>query len=100
LYAAWVGSTWCGAGLGSTLADPRSYALDFAFPGAFIALLIPQLKGRAVRAAAVAAAAASLLGCAYIPGNWYLILAIGAGAVVGLGVERCAKQELSERASG
>jgi 4-azaleucine resistance transporter AzlC len=60
LYACWVGGTSVGAAAGEALGDPESLGLDAAFPALFLALLVPQVRGRRALAAAVAGAAIAL----------------------------------------
>ncbi|MHC1790682.1 AzlC family ABC transporter permease [Solidesulfovibrio sp.] len=87
-HAAWVGGTALGVALGDVLGDGRAFALDFALPGMFLALLAGQLASRSQVAAALVGGGLSLaaagLGC-----SGFGALAAGlAGAGCGLGVER------------
>ncbi len=62
LYASWVSSTTVGAIAGRALGDPSKLGLDAAFPALFLALLVPQAKGRrSLRAALLGAAIALAL---------------------------------------
>ncbi|HSJ50786.1 MAG TPA: AzlC family ABC transporter permease [Actinomycetota bacterium] len=62
LYATWVAGTAIGALGGEGIGDPASLGLDAAFPALFLALLVPQLRGRrAVRAAVLGGAIALAL---------------------------------------
>lgn len=62
LYGSWIVGTTVGAVGGEALGDPASLGLDAAFPALFLALLVPQLRGRrAVRAAVLGAAIALTL---------------------------------------
>ena len=61
LYATWVTSTLMGALGARVLGDPETLGLDAAFPAVFVALLAPQLKGRAPCAAALGGAIALAL---------------------------------------
>jgi 4-azaleucine resistance transporter AzlC len=60
LYPCWVGGTALGVLGGGFLGDPERLGLDAAFPALFLALLLPQLKGRRSVAAALVAAAPAL----------------------------------------
>jgi 4-azaleucine resistance transporter AzlC len=60
LYPCWVGGTALGVLGGGFLGDPERLGLDAAFPALFLALLLPQLKGRRSVAAAVVAAVLAL----------------------------------------
>lgn len=92
LYVTWLSSSLLGALFGALVANPERFGLDFAFPAAFLAILLPQLKDLPALAAAGAAAATSVLVALYVPGNWYLLTATLAAALVGAGVERNARR--------
>lgn len=79
LYTCWPLSTVAGILLGRAIPDPAAYGLDLVFPLTFIGLLVPLLRDRASRPAAVIAAALTVLGALLLPGSWYVLLA-GAGA--------------------
>jgi predicted branched-subunit amino acid permease len=62
LYASWIGGTAIGAIGGEALGDPDALGLDAAFPALFLALLVPQVRGRRpLQAAALGAAIALAL---------------------------------------
>jgi 4-azaleucine resistance transporter AzlC len=52
----WNAGTLAGALAGGVLGDPRALGLDAIFPAVFLALLVPQVRSRAVLGAAVAGA--------------------------------------------
>lgn len=60
LYAAWLAGTAVGVAGGRLLASPERLGLDAALPALFLALLVPQLRGRRPLAAAAAGAAIAL----------------------------------------
>jgi 4-azaleucine resistance transporter AzlC len=60
LYVAWVSGTAVGVLAGDALGDPKNLGLDGAFPALFLALLVPQLRGRRAVVAALVAAGISL----------------------------------------
>jgi 4-azaleucine resistance transporter AzlC len=60
IFACWNLGTLAGALAGGVLGDPTALGLDAIFPAVFLALLVPQLRGRAVVRAAVAGAAIAL----------------------------------------
>jgi len=60
LYCGWVGGTAIGSIGGEALGDPATLGLDAAFPALFLALLVPQLKGRRRLQAAVLGAAIAI----------------------------------------
>lgn len=82
-FLAWMVGTATGALLGSTVTQPEKWGLDFAFPAVFIALLVPQVKGRAGTAAAIVASAVAL-GAAPLLGSGGAVLA-AALAAAGVG---------------
>ncbi|NTU83909.1 MAG: AzlC family ABC transporter permease [Chloroflexales bacterium] len=79
LYTCWPLSTVAGILLGWAIPDPTAYGLDLVFPLTFIGLLVPLLRERANRPAAVIAALLTIVGALLLPGSWYVLLA-GAGA--------------------
>jgi 4-azaleucine resistance transporter AzlC len=60
LYLAWVSGTAVGVLAGDAFGDPKTLGLDGAFPALFLALLVPQLRGRRAVVAALVAAGISL----------------------------------------
>ena len=78
LYACWVGGTLVGAAAGEALGDPESLGLDAAFPALFLALLVPQIRGRRALAAAVAGAAIALALLPLTPAGVPIVAASGA----------------------
>ncbi len=60
LYVLWVSSTAVGTIIGDLL-DPEAIGLDAAFPALFLVLLAPYLRSRRALAAALAAAAITLV---------------------------------------
>lgn len=84
IVPAWCITTYIGALVGARI--PPEYALDFALPITFLALLAPMMKSMAH----VAAAATSIiltLALAFLPFNLGLLLAALAALVVGVQVE-------------
>lgn len=83
LYATWVAGTVAGVAAGDLLGDPERLGLDAAFPAIFLALLVPQVRGRRALAAAAGGAvlAASLVPLA--PAGVPIIAAAGAALLAG-----------------
>jgi len=81
----WYLATWAGAVLGSTI--PPEFALDFAVPITFLALVAPALRTVAHLAAALTAVVLSIL-LAWMPYNLWLLIAAGAAMMVGAEIER------------
>lgn len=89
--AAWVLGTAMGVIIGQQIAEIEPFALDFALPAMFIALLIMQIKGRKDVAVAVLGGVLSvgllLLGFE----SWHVIIAALMAATIGVGMEQWAK---------
>jgi predicted branched-subunit amino acid permease len=60
IFALWNLSTFVGAVAGNLIGDPRTYGLDAAVGGAFLALLWPRLADRSNRIIAACAAVVAL----------------------------------------
>ncbi len=60
LYVSWQLGTLAGVFGGSLIGDPQALGLDAAFPALFLALLVPQLRNRRTRTAALIGAAVAL----------------------------------------
>ncbi len=80
----WVLSTLAGAILGARV--PQSWAIDFALPITFLAMIAPMLRSPAHVAAAFVGCSVSLL-AAGLPYNLGLIVAGAAGMMTGAQVE-------------
>lgn len=85
LYTAWVGGTAIGVAGGRVLGDPSSLGMDAAFPALFLALLVPQVRGRRALAAAVLGGAIALALTPVAPAG---VPIIAAAAACLLGVRR------------
>ena len=81
----WYGATFAGAVIGSAI--PPEYALDFAVPITFLALIAPSLKSLAHVVAAFVSAAGTLA-LIWVPYNLGLIIAALCALVVGAQVEQ------------
>lgn len=93
--ASWVAGTALGVALGDVLGDGRAFALDFALPGMFLALLAGQLGSRSQVAAAVVGGGLSLAAAGLGITGFGALAAGLAGAGCGLGVERWMTRRLS-----
>jgi len=96
LYLAWVGGTVLGVAFGDLIGDPATWGLDAAFPALFLALLVPQLRTRDARLAALIGAAIALVLTPFTPAG-VPIIAASAGCLVGL---RRGRDPAAEEASG
>lgn len=84
IYPLWYLGTLIGAVLGTAI--PESYALDFALPMSFIAMVAPLLRTPAHLAAAFTGLTISLL-FAFLPYSLGLLVAGFAGMIVGARAE-------------
>lgn len=80
----WILATYLGAVLGTRI--PESWALDFALPITFLAMIGPMMRTPAHVVAALVAIIVSLL-CAGVPYNLGLLIAGCAGMVAGAQAE-------------
>ena len=83
LYVFWIGGTAIGTFAGDALGDPDSIGLDAAFPALFLALLVPYLRLPRATAAALAAAAITLVLTPFTPAG-VPIVAASAACLLGL----------------
>lgn len=81
----WTGGTFVGAVVGEAI--PESWALDFALPIAFLAMLGPMLRTPAHVMAALVSIVTAIL-CAGLPFNLGLIVAGLAGMIAGARTEQ------------
>ena len=81
----WIAATFAGAVLGGAI--PPEYALDFAVPITFIALVAPGLRTLAHVAAALTSVMLAL-SLGWIPHNLWILVAAFGGMVVGAEIER------------
>lgn len=84
VFVLWNLATLLGAVAGEAIGDPRTYGLDAAVGGAFLALLWPRLDTRRTRVASVLAAAMALSLVSFTPAGVPVLAA--AVVAVGLGV--------------
>jgi predicted branched-subunit amino acid permease len=82
LYVAWLGGTTVGVVGGSFLGDPGRLGLDGAFPALFLALLVPQVRGRRAAAAALVAVGLAFALIPFVP-QGLPIVAASAAAFLG-----------------
>lgn len=87
IYVFWFAATCLGASsgyfLGTALADPARWGLDFAFTAVFISLLIFFWRGRGDLTVWAAAGLAAWGGFLLLPGKWYIICGGLAGGLYG-----------------
>jgi 4-azaleucine resistance transporter AzlC len=88
LFLTWNLATFAGALLGGVIPDPERLGVDFVFPIAFLALLVPLLRTRADVVVAVVAGAAAWALAKSLPGGLPVLVAGGSGALLGAVVTR------------
>ncbi len=90
--ASWVLGSFLGAGAGTLISDIEVFALDYALPAMFIALLILQIRKNTHIWVAVISASLSI-GFWYAGATqWHVIIATVVGATIGAGVETWQKK--------
>jgi 4-azaleucine resistance transporter AzlC len=87
LWCFWQVGTAIGAFGGAFISDPTALGLDAAFPAGLLAMLVPQLRNRPARVAAVGGAVAAVAATPFLPAGAPILVA-GTGAVLGLLVDR------------
>ncbi|KAF0111265.1 MAG: AzlC family protein [Chloroflexi bacterium] len=98
-HSAWVAGSLLGALAGNLISDVRPFALDYALPAMFIALLILQVRSRLhVWVAALGGAASLVLWGAGLT-QWNVILATVIGATMGAAVETWHKKKGETRSA-
>jgi len=83
VYIVWIISTAVGAFLGSRIADPLSWGLDFAMPATFLVLLMPLLINRTSLIVCLTSAVIAVISAIYLPGKWYIIISCLTAVLVG-----------------
>ncbi|MGU3494516.1 AzlC family ABC transporter permease [Xanthobacteraceae bacterium A53D] len=82
-WVLWLLASMAGQVIGGGLPDPKAYAIDLVVPAFFVAMLVPNWKGRR-QAISWGVAAAVSVGASYLlPGWWFIVIGAIAGAVAG-----------------
>lgn len=91
-YAAWAASGVAGFHLGTLIARPEAWGLDFALPAMFVGLLVPFCTHRPAVTAAVCGGATSVLLYCLGGETWaaFIGAVVGATAGVAFGNPKCA----------
>jgi len=84
VFVLWNLMTLVGAVAGEAIGDPRTFGLDAAVGGAFLALLWPRLHNRKHQVTAVLAAAVALSLTSATPAGVPVLAAAGVAVLVGL----------------
>ena len=83
LFACWNVGVLAGAFGGTVVTNTHAFGLDAAFPAVLLALILPAMRDRATRRAALAGVAVALAGAAFLPAGLPVLMAM-AGVVAGL----------------
>lgn len=74
----WPGGAVLGALIGSTVRNTSAFGLDAMFPAVILALIVPALRDRPTRRAALAGAAIALAAAPFLPPGLPVLLALAA----------------------
>ncbi len=88
LFITWNVATLVGSLLGGVIKDPDKVGVDFVFPVAFLALLVPLLRRRADVAVAVFAGVVAWILSKQLPGGLPIVGAGVSGALLGAWLTR------------
>ncbi|MGK5518940.1 AzlC family ABC transporter permease [Micromonospora sp. URMC 107] len=88
LFVAWNAGTVLGVLAGGVVGDPAAFGLDAAFPAGLVALLLPTLRDRDTRRAALAGAALAVLATPLLPAGLPVLLALAGPAVLAVTAAR------------
>ncbi|MEV4657703.1 AzlC family ABC transporter permease [Micromonospora sp. NPDC049301] len=84
LFLAWNAGTLLGVLAGGAVGDPAALGLDAAFPAGLIALLLPSLRDRDTRHAALSGAALAVVATPVLPAGLPVLLALAGPVVIAL----------------
>lgn len=90
ILVTWSGGSAVGFLAGQLVGDLARWGLDFVFVAAFIALLVPQLKGRTLWVVGLVSALVSTATAQVLPGMWYIMAAVIAAVAAGVTFEHYA----------
>ncbi|UJW36694.1 AzlC family ABC transporter permease [Saccharothrix sp. AJ9571] len=76
LFVVWNASVVAGAFAGTAISDTGAFGLDAAFPAVLLALVLPSLKDRGVRNAALAGAVLAVAATPFLPAGLPVLLAL------------------------
>ncbi|HET6626113.1 MAG TPA: hypothetical protein VFG63_06970, partial [Nocardioidaceae bacterium] len=97
VFVLWNLATFLGAVAGEALGDPRTYGLDAAVGGAFLALLWPRLRDRRNQVTAVLAVALALSLVPATPAGVPVLAAAAVALAMGLFSRRSDPTEIPTR---
>lgn len=82
IYVAFLSSTFLGQSATSSITNPETWGLDFAFTAVFLCIMMSLRRGKSDVIPWVVSAATSVLAAKFLPGKWYILI----GAITGSGV--------------
>lgn len=82
LVTAWCAGTLGGHGLGSLIARPEAYALDFAFLAVFTALAVSLWRGREDFPPWILTICLAVAAEHWLPGKWFIVIGGVGGALL------------------
>jgi 4-azaleucine resistance transporter AzlC len=83
MVAPWIGASVAGVLLGAAIPSPSRWGIDLVVPLTFLGLLVPLLRTRREIGVALCSGALALVGIAFLPGTWYLLVAGIGGSAIG-----------------
>lgn len=92
MYVVWAITSLVGALVGNAVADPLKWGLDFAMPATFLTMLLPQIVSRRIALVVTVAALTSTAAYVWIPGKWYILIAVAAATATGVVLETRAEK--------
>lgn len=88
VFVSWNLATTAGALVGAGIPDPAALGLDFVFPLAFLALLVPLLRGRTELVVAACSGLVALAASRVWPGGIAILVAGVLGSLLGAWLTR------------
>ncbi|MFS8036168.1 AzlC family ABC transporter permease [Xanthobacter sp. AM11] len=82
-WVVWVLATMAGHIIGGGIPDPKAIGIDLVVPAFFVAMLLPNWKGRREAVGWGVAAAVSIAVSFVLPGWWFIVIGALAGAFAG-----------------
>ena len=87
LYVGWAVTSLVGALVGGSIDDPLAWGLDFAMAATFITMLLPLVVSWRTLVVLATSAVTATVTFLYVPGKWYIIVAVLAATAVGVALE-------------
>ena len=82
-WVIWVIATVAGHAIGGGIPDPKAVGIDLVVPAFFVAMLLPNWKGRREAVGWGVAAVVSVAVSFVLPGWWFIVIGAMAGAIAG-----------------